>query len=113
MGELDGRSVIVTGGRSGIGRAVALKLASESASVLAVDLNQDAAGAVAAASEELPGRIVAHRANVVKGPEVAAFVDRARQELGGVDGFSTTPAAAACTRASPTRPRRSGTAPSP
>ena len=40
--RFDGKSVIVTGGASGIGRATALRLAEEGGRVLAVDL--DAAG---------------------------------------------------------------------
>ncbi len=42
---------------------------------------------MAAASSDLQGRVLGHRANVVNGEEVSAFVDCARQEFGQLDGF--------------------------
>jgi Dehydrogenases with different specificities (related to short-chain alcohol dehydrogenases) len=50
--RFEGKSVIVTGGASGIGRATALRLAAEGGRVLAVDL--DEAGLASLAAEE-PG----------------------------------------------------------
>ena len=44
--DVAGRSAIVTGGGSGIGRAVALTLAASGASVLVTDLNEANATAV-------------------------------------------------------------------
>jgi NAD(P)-dependent dehydrogenase (short-subunit alcohol dehydrogenase family) len=46
--DVQGRSAIVTGGGSGIGRAVALTLAASGASVLVTDLRQEAADGVVA-----------------------------------------------------------------
>ena len=47
--RLAGRGAVVTGGASGIGRAMCERFASEGASVAVVDLDEDAGGAVAAA----------------------------------------------------------------
>src|SRR4030095_13450500 len=46
-GRLDGRVAVITGGGSGIGRATALRLREEGARVVVVDLDTDAAEAVA------------------------------------------------------------------
>jgi NAD(P)-dependent dehydrogenase (short-subunit alcohol dehydrogenase family) len=51
--ELRGRSALITGGASGIGRAIALALAAEGARVVIADLNDEAGAAVAA---EIVGR---------------------------------------------------------
>ena len=45
--KLDGRVAIVTGAAGGIGRAIALRLASEGASVVVVDMNLEGASKVA------------------------------------------------------------------
>lgn len=47
-GTLDGRSVLITGGGSGIGEACALKFAELGAKVTVADINAEAAGRVAA-----------------------------------------------------------------
>ncbi|MDO7883270.1 SDR family NAD(P)-dependent oxidoreductase [Salinibacterium soli] len=53
--DVQDRSAIVTGGGSGIGRAVALELARSGASVLVTDLKQESADAVVAEIREAGG----------------------------------------------------------
>jgi len=53
--ELDGRTAVVTGGGSGIGRACAARLAAAGAKVVVVDLD---AAAAAAAADEIGGEAV-------------------------------------------------------
>ena len=47
--RLKGKSAIVTGAGSGIGRAIALKLAEDGAEIVAADINEEPAKSVAEA----------------------------------------------------------------
>jgi 2-hydroxycyclohexanecarboxyl-CoA dehydrogenase len=76
---------IVTGAASGIGKATAVRLADEGASVVIADLNSDGATAVATAICEQGGRAVAFRVDVTDAPAVRAMTEHARQALGRVD----------------------------
>jgi NAD(P)-dependent dehydrogenase (short-subunit alcohol dehydrogenase family) len=79
---LDGRVAIVTGGGSGIGRAIALRLAAEGATVVIGDVDE----AGAAESAALAGvRVHAVRADVTEADDVAALVDGTAERLGRLD----------------------------
>jgi 3alpha(or 20beta)-hydroxysteroid dehydrogenase len=77
-----GRVVVVTGAGGVIGRATALRLASEGATVVAVDRDEAATGATVAAIEDAGA--VAHRvyADVSVAADVRRYCDAAA-ELGG------------------------------
>ena len=82
--DLSGRVVVVTGGASGIGRALARRFASEgAASVVVADL--DGAGAEAVAAE-LPGALGV-RCDVTSDDDVGALIARAESEYGPIDLF--------------------------
>src|SRR3954468_1336100 len=80
MGLLDGRSALVTGGGSGIGRGTCRRFAEEGARVAVVDLDGDAAAAVA---EEVDG--LSFGLDVRDTDGMKSAVDRAAAELGGLD----------------------------
>ncbi|MEJ7631846.1 MAG: glucose 1-dehydrogenase [Rubrobacteraceae bacterium] len=82
MDRLGGKRAIVTGAGSGIGRAIAIRLASEGARVILADLDEEAAEEVA---EEIDGETLVHRADVTKTADVEALVARAVSEWGGLD----------------------------
>jgi len=82
MDRLGGKGAIVTGAGSGIGRAIAIRLASEGARVILADLDEEAAEEVA---EEIDGETLVHRADVTKATGVEALVARAVSEWGGLD----------------------------
>ena len=78
------RVAFVTGGGSGIGRAIALRLAAEGACVVVADRDADTAASVAA---EIGGtdKAVAVTADVTSGEAVAAALREAVLAFGGVD----------------------------
>ena len=82
MERLEGKRAIVTGAANGIGRAIALRLASEGARVVIADVNEDDARGVAG---EIGGETLVHRADVTRDGDVEALVGRAVSEWGGLD----------------------------
>jgi NAD(P)-dependent dehydrogenase (short-subunit alcohol dehydrogenase family) len=79
--ELNGKVVVVTGGASGIGRALAIRAAREGArGVVVADLDADGAAAVAALASG-----IAVRTNVAVESDVQALVARAVEAYGQVD----------------------------
>lgn len=83
--RLQNKKAIVTGGAGGIGRATCLALAAEGAAVAVVDLNAEAAEAVAAEIRDSGGTAVAVAADVSREPDIERVVATAVQEFGGVD----------------------------
>jgi meso-butanediol dehydrogenase/(S,S)-butanediol dehydrogenase/diacetyl reductase len=87
IGRVTGKGIVVTGAGSGLGRAIALKLAGEGATLGVVDINADAAGRVAAEIAALPDAApaLALRADVSKRSEVAAALDAFVAHAGRLD----------------------------
>jgi NAD(P)-dependent dehydrogenase (short-subunit alcohol dehydrogenase family) len=81
-GKFAGKHAVITGAGSGIGRAIALRLASEGAHVHIVDLNADAAEAVAKEIRTTNGEATAAAANVADESSVrAAFAALPRADI--------------------------------
>lgn len=85
MARFEGKSVIVTGAAHGIGRASALRFASEGASVAVVDVREEEAARVAEECAAAGGRGLAYRADVSDPDEVAAVVAEIVDRFGGID----------------------------
>jgi NAD(P)-dependent dehydrogenase (short-subunit alcohol dehydrogenase family) len=83
--RLQNKRAIVTGGGSGIGRATALKLAEEGASVAVLDVHFSAAQGVADAIERAGGQALAVAANVADEAQVAAAFRQAEELFRGLD----------------------------
>src|SRR5688572_20856162 len=79
---LAGRTALVTGGASGIGRATARRLAADGAAVAVLDIDRPGADTVAAEIAAAGGKSVAVAADVSDGAAVRDAVGRARTALG-------------------------------
>ena len=85
-GRLAGKRAIITGGDSGIGRAVAIAFAREGADILIAYLDErDDAGEVAALVEKERRKVVLVEGDLRSADHCRNVVDRAVRELGGVD----------------------------
>ncbi|HKC65432.1 MAG TPA: SDR family oxidoreductase, partial [Pyrinomonadaceae bacterium] len=101
MGEnicrrLEGRHALVTGANSGIGRAIALRLAQEGASVaINYVTHPEDADAVVKEISDTGAKAIAVQADVSNEQQVDAMIERTVAELGGLDimvnnaGFET------------------------
>jgi NAD(P)-dependent dehydrogenase (short-subunit alcohol dehydrogenase family) len=79
--DLTGKTALITGGASGIGRACATALARAGARVVVVDINEVGAQDTV----EAIGQGLALRCDLGKPDDVTAMRDRVLDEMGGVD----------------------------
>lgn len=84
MKDLKGKVAVVTGGASGIGRALCLGLGREGAAVVVADVDEAGMADTAARITEDGGRAVAVRTDVSRLTDVQALADRAWSEMGRV-----------------------------
>jgi NAD(P)-dependent dehydrogenase (short-subunit alcohol dehydrogenase family) len=83
--QLTGKVVVVTGGASGIGRALALRIDKEGPAGIAIaDLDGDAASAAAG---ECDRPAFGAACDVTSEPDVRALLERAERSFGPVDAF--------------------------
>ncbi len=85
QGMLQGKTGIVTGGGSGIGRAIAVALAQAGAAVCVADLDAGRARAVADEIGRAGGRAHPVTADVSKAPTVRVAVDETVRAFGGLE----------------------------
>lgn len=82
----ENKTIIITGGGSGIGRATANILAGLGANLVVTDYSEESAGETARLIREAGGSAEAMRVNVTQASEVEAMVDFAVSTFGKLDG---------------------------
>jgi 3-oxoacyl-[acyl-carrier protein] reductase len=85
--RLKGKVAIVTGAGQGIGEATALKFASEGASVVACDLNEEAVNRTVAACNKIGADAIGFSLDVVNRPAVDEMVDQALKRFQRIDAL--------------------------
>ncbi|MFN7538221.1 MAG: SDR family NAD(P)-dependent oxidoreductase [bacterium] len=83
--DLEGKSALVTGGASGIGRATALAFAREGARVAVADILEDAAQNTVSEIKAMGGQALAIACDVTDDDAVKAMIARAVDAFGGLD----------------------------
>ena len=85
MKKLAGKSALITGGASGIGRATALLFAQEGAAVALADLNEQGAQDAVAQIESAGGQAIYIRCDVRSASDCEAAVRTVVETFGGLD----------------------------
>lgn len=85
MSKLENKNAIVTGSARGIGKAIAMKLASEGANIVIVDVNFDAAQETAKEIQAMGRKSFALKVDVTKFDEVEGMINKTKEEWGSVD----------------------------
>lgn len=83
--SIAGKVALITGGGQGIGRGIALRLASDGADIAIIDVNNEKAAAVADEVRALGRKATTFKADVTKREEVYAAINHVEKELGGFD----------------------------
>jgi NAD(P)-dependent dehydrogenase (short-subunit alcohol dehydrogenase family) len=85
MREICGKTALVTGAASGIGRAIALRLAAEGATLFLIDIDENGLAEIAAESRNCGVEVITRRCNVAEPRDVSAAVAEVLGRWNGVD----------------------------
>jgi NAD(P)-dependent dehydrogenase (short-subunit alcohol dehydrogenase family) len=83
--RLKGKVAIITGGASGLGKAIARRYAEEGANLLIADMDVDNANILAKDLSQLGTKIVVQQTDVANEESVAEMVSKALAEFGTID----------------------------
>ena len=85
--DLNGKTIIVTGGGQGLGRAMAVELAEAGANLALIDLNDDPLNEAVQLCKDSGGDARAYLGTVAKEDEVVATFDAIEGDFGEIHGL--------------------------
>ena len=86
--RIQGKSIVVTGGANGIGRALCMRFAEEGARSIAIaDLDGDAAEAVASEVSASGSEVMVAKIDVAEEEQIVHLVKHVEEKFGTVDLF--------------------------
>lgn len=85
MGEYTGKTIIVTGGAKGIGRAISLTFAQAGGNVVCADIDVAAGAEITQLAQAAEGKLLFVKADVSQAAECKALVEKTVAEFGSVD----------------------------
>ncbi|RYY62698.1 MAG: NAD(P)-dependent oxidoreductase [Chitinophagaceae bacterium] len=111
--SLKDKTVFITGGSRGIGKAIALRLAAEGANIVivakSVEENAKLGGTIYSAAKEVEdagGKALAVQADIRFDDQVQAAVDKAVSHFGGIDILVNNASAISLTKTEKTDPKK-------
>lgn len=87
MKRLEGKTIVIAGGGTGIGAATAIRLATEGARVVIGDLSAERAEGVAERIRATGGEAIGRAFDLVDEPTIPALIQSAADTFGGLDGI--------------------------
>ncbi len=85
IANLNGKSALITGGASGIGRGISLALASQGSNVAITDMNIEGASKVADEVKKLGRQSIAIKVDVTDSASITTMVDKTVEEFTHID----------------------------
>ena len=85
--DLNGKTIVITGGGQGLGRAMAIVMAKEGANLALIDLNEEPLAEAVQLCKDAGGDAKSYKANVAKEDDVIGAFDAIEADFGEVHGL--------------------------
>lgn len=87
MSRLDGKVVVITGGASGFGAAMANRMSEEGATIAVLDLNEDKGATLVSHLTDRGVSAAFYRCDVTQEDQVASVIAQVASDFGGINVF--------------------------